>query len=137
MTTTDASLAAMALGDLTTPSAAAASAPAPTSAPRRLIALRPSSASKAPKTSSGSFDGLPPPSSSPLATPRTCLTMGEPSAGIRTTPARSSTRKHYPAPYGGGQGPTGQPRKRGGSVKRCGWRVLQDHGRPPTPCLLP
>jgi hypothetical protein len=63
--------------------------------------------------------------------------MGEPSAGIHTTPARSSRRKHYPAPYGGGQGPTGQPRKRGGSVKRCGWLVLQDHARPPTPCLLP
>src|SRR4029450_7942052 len=124
MTTTDAFLAATALGALTTPSAAAARAPAPTSAPRRLIALRPSSASKAPKTSSGSFDGLPAASSYALAILRSCLTMGEPRAGIRTTPARSSTRKHYPAPYGGGQGLTGQPRKRGGSVKRCGSLVL-------------
>src|SRR4029453_4144311 len=48
MTTTDASLAAMALGALATPSAAAASVPAPTSAPRRVITLRPASAPRAP-----------------------------------------------------------------------------------------
>jgi hypothetical protein len=45
MTTTEASRAATALGALATPSAAAASVPAPTSAPRRLITVRRSLAS--------------------------------------------------------------------------------------------